>query len=121
LTVDETAAMLKVNPETIRRYIASGRLPAVRIGRRIRIRREAIETLAEPVHPKQASHMPDRNDGAPDSSVTRLTDAQVVDALAAIRQAARFRETLLDRHGGMLLPESWPLIREAREERASRL
>jgi len=35
LTVHETAAMLKVNPDTVRRYITSGRLPAVRIGRLI--------------------------------------------------------------------------------------
>jgi len=49
LTVRETAAMLKVNPMTIRRYIRAGRLPAVRVGRQIRIERAAAEALAEPV------------------------------------------------------------------------
>jgi len=30
LTVDEVAERVKVNPETVRRWIKSGRLPAVR-------------------------------------------------------------------------------------------
>ena len=51
LTVKETAAMLRVSPVTIRRHIASGRLPAVRIGRAIRIEREEVATLAKPVDP----------------------------------------------------------------------
>ena len=51
-TIQETAAMLKVSPMTIRRYIASGKLPAVRVGRRVRIRPEAIEQLVEPVAPE---------------------------------------------------------------------
>lgn len=49
LTVQETAAMLKVAPITVRRYIASGRLAAVKIGRGVRVRREAIEGLLTPV------------------------------------------------------------------------
>jgi excisionase family DNA binding protein len=51
LTVQETAKLLKLSPITIRRYIGSGRLPAVRIGRAIRVRREAVEELLEPVEP----------------------------------------------------------------------
>jgi len=49
LTVQETAQRLKVAPITIRRYIASGRLPAVRIGRQVRVRKEAIEGFIEPI------------------------------------------------------------------------
>jgi excisionase family DNA binding protein len=56
LTVQETADMLKVSPITIRRYIASGRLAAVRAGRSLRIRREAIEDFVTPVEP---NHHPD--------------------------------------------------------------
>ncbi len=49
LTVKETAALLKVSPLTVRRYIAGGRLPAVRMGRRLRIERRAVARLLAPV------------------------------------------------------------------------
>ncbi|MBA2449306.1 MAG: helix-turn-helix domain-containing protein [Chloroflexi bacterium] len=49
LTVQETARMLKVAPITIRRYIAGGRLPAVKVGRGLRVEREAVEQLIQPV------------------------------------------------------------------------
>jgi excisionase family DNA binding protein len=40
-----------VAPITIRRYIAAGRLPAVRVGRGVRVEREAVERFVEPVAP----------------------------------------------------------------------
>jgi excisionase family DNA binding protein len=49
LTVNETAQLLRVSPITVRRYIASGRLAAERVGRGIRVRREAIEAFITPV------------------------------------------------------------------------
>lgn len=52
LTVDETARLLKVNRITVRRFIASGRLPAVRVGRRVRIRADAVEAVLAPVAPR---------------------------------------------------------------------
>ena len=48
-TVDETARLLRVSPITIRRYIASGELEAVRVGRSVRVRREAIEHFMKPL------------------------------------------------------------------------
>ncbi len=51
LTVQETAALLKTSEGTVRRHLAAGRLPAVRVGRLIRIRREAVERFLEPVAP----------------------------------------------------------------------
>ena len=33
LTVDEVAQLLRVSPLTVRRHIASGRLPALKVGR----------------------------------------------------------------------------------------
>jgi excisionase family DNA binding protein len=47
LTVAETAAYLKVSPVTVRRYIKSKRLPCVRVGRNIRVRKEDVEALPE--------------------------------------------------------------------------
>lgn len=51
LTVQETAKIVRVAPITVRRYIAQGRLPAVRVGRRFRVRKEAVEQMAMPVVP----------------------------------------------------------------------
>lgn len=51
LTVQETAQILKVAPITVRRFIASGRLTAVRAGKRVRVNRESIEQLVSPIEP----------------------------------------------------------------------
>ena len=45
LTVAEIAELLKLNPQTLRNWIDQGQLPAVRIGRRVRIRRSDFERL----------------------------------------------------------------------------
>jgi excisionase family DNA binding protein len=47
LTVAEVASMLKLNQQTIRNWIDRGSLPAVYIGRRVRIRRADLEALLE--------------------------------------------------------------------------
>lgn len=49
LSIQEVAQITGLHKMTIRRYIRSGQLEAVRIGRRIRIRREALEKLLTPV------------------------------------------------------------------------
>jgi excisionase family DNA binding protein len=47
LTVAETAAVLKLNQQTVRNWIDAGTLPAIRIGRRVRIRRADFDRLIE--------------------------------------------------------------------------
>jgi excisionase family DNA binding protein len=48
LTVAEVAEMLKLNQQTVRNWIDQGSLPAVRLGRRVRIRRSDLDrVLAE--------------------------------------------------------------------------
>jgi excisionase family DNA binding protein len=42
LTVDEAAALLRVDRKTIHREIAAGRLPHIRLGRVIRIARAVL-------------------------------------------------------------------------------
>jgi excisionase family DNA binding protein len=54
-TVAETARLLRVSPITIRRYIASGELEAVRVGRGVRVHREAIERFVRPMELAAAS------------------------------------------------------------------
>ena len=58
MTVQETAAMLKVSPVTVRRYIASHRLPAVRLGKGVRVRKEDIENLPVPIESDLESARP---------------------------------------------------------------
>src|SRR5687767_5059243 len=52
LTVQETAEMLRVNPITVRRFIADGRLPAVKVGNGVRVQKAAVDQLLTPVAPK---------------------------------------------------------------------
>ncbi len=45
LTVDEVAQTLRLNPQTVRNWIDSGSLRAVRVGRRVRIRQSDLDEL----------------------------------------------------------------------------
>ena len=48
LTVADVAEMLKLNQQTVRNWIDQGSLPALKVGRRVRIRRSDLErVLAE--------------------------------------------------------------------------
>ncbi len=45
LTVAEVAGILKLNQQTVRNWIDHGTLPALRVGRRVRIRREDLKRI----------------------------------------------------------------------------
>lgn len=45
LTPQEAAAVAKVAPATVRRWIRDGRLPCHRAGRHLRVRRAELETM----------------------------------------------------------------------------
>jgi excisionase family DNA binding protein len=47
LTVAEVAETLKLNQQTVRNWIDQGSLPAIRVGRRVRIRRSDFDRLLE--------------------------------------------------------------------------
>jgi excisionase family DNA binding protein len=47
LTVADVAAVLKLNQQTVRNWIDQGSLPALHVGRRVRIRRSDFEALLE--------------------------------------------------------------------------
>src|SRR3982074_121827 len=47
LTVAEVAEMLKLNQQTVRNWIDQGSLPALRVGRRVRIKRSDFERVLE--------------------------------------------------------------------------
>ena len=45
ITPGEVAEIFKVTEKSVRNWIAGGKLPAIRIGRTIRVRREALEAV----------------------------------------------------------------------------
>jgi excisionase family DNA binding protein len=47
LTVADVAELLKLNQQTVRNWIDQGSLPALRVGRRVRIRRTDLDRLLE--------------------------------------------------------------------------
>ena len=47
LTVAEVAELLKLNQQTVRNWIDQGSLPALRVGRRVRIRQSDLDRLLE--------------------------------------------------------------------------
>ena len=47
LTVAEVAATLKLNQQTFRNWIDNGKLPALHVGRRVRVRRSDFDRLSE--------------------------------------------------------------------------
>ena len=47
LTVQEVADLLKLNQQTVRNWIDAGTLPAVHVGRRVRILRSDFDDLVE--------------------------------------------------------------------------
>lgn len=50
MSIQETADYLSVSTKTVRRYIADGRLKAVRLGTHlIRVERDSIEALMKPI------------------------------------------------------------------------
>ena len=55
LTVEEAARMLRISSVSVRRHVASGRLPAVRVGRSVRIDKDAVEQFAVPILPSEAN------------------------------------------------------------------
>ena len=59
-SIQGSAAYLKVGTSTLRRWIAEGRLPVVRLGRRVLIRRESLENLIqESESPTRIKHNPE--------------------------------------------------------------
>lgn len=51
-TIQEVAQMMRVSPMTIRRRIKEGELAAVRVGRKVRVPKQALDQLPKPIEPK---------------------------------------------------------------------
>jgi excisionase family DNA binding protein len=55
LTVAQVAAELQVTPQTVRNWIDHGTLPAVRIGRAFRLKREDVDAILDRASADSAS------------------------------------------------------------------
>lgn len=126
LTIQEVASLLKVNPITVRRQIAAGRLPAVKIGRHVRVKKEAVESLLSPIRPKLPGQPPatlqEQGGGRKELRPIvphLLTAAEKRRGLAALENLHRLQDELLKKTGGELVtPPSWELLDEARDQRS---
>ena len=130
LTTTEAAKLLKVSPVTIARWLKQGRLPAYRVGPRgVRIRRDDLAGLLKPVHAESTSTAVEVRDAITDvaidheliASIKPLGEAAQARLREAIERATEHRQRMLAKRGGQPLPPSWPLIREARDERSDQL
>lgn len=118
LTVAQAAALLQVDPSTIRRWIDQGRLPAYRVGtRQLRLRRADLDRLVVPD--------PRGSDEAAESSLevlrrelmTPLTPEERRRGLEILEEAQRKHAELVVRWGGPAEPSSAELLNEIRDER----
>ena len=116
VSVPEAAADLKVTSSTVRRWIASGDLPAYRVGkRRIVLKRSDIMTLIAParrhtdIGGSVAKHERQPN--------LALSDQDKARARAAVEAAKKLQAELLARRGGRQFPPSWELLNDVRDLR----
>ena len=73
-TLDEAAGLLKVHPQTLRRWIREGRMPARRFGKQYRVRPEDIELAAESVNPACSEEEGEKDDTFGHLSLAALSD-----------------------------------------------
>jgi excisionase family DNA binding protein len=66
LTVAEVAEMLKLNQQTVRNWIDQGSLPALRVGRRVRIKRSDFERVLAESYSARAGSAPANRGPSPE-------------------------------------------------------
>jgi excisionase family DNA binding protein len=95
LTIKEVAERLRVHEVTVRRYIAKGTVPAVKIGGGVRVRESDIKKVILPVG---------RGDGRSESDKERIKRA--IEMIYAVRSRSKPGK-----------PSAAELIRMVRDER----
>lgn len=107
LTVEEVASHLRLNHYSVRRHIRSGRLKAVRVGGRIRVRRQDIEAFLRPTVVQEK--------GTQGLSAQGGAHARLTEGL--IEELEQLQAAILEERVGRPLPPVESLVEELREER----
>jgi excisionase family DNA binding protein len=111
-TVAEVAQLIRVSKPTVWRWIASGRLPAVRRGpRAIRVRRADLYLLTQDVRPRRPMTRAELEPYIIHGGDPTRSPAEVMASIEATNKR------ILARRGGKPFDSSLPLIHEARRER----
>jgi len=100
LKIKEAAALLKMSPVTVSRWLKQGRLVGYHVGpRSIRLRRSDVEALLEPTKGE-------------------LTDEEVAQLEEASRRSDELSERIHQARGGKSMASSVDLIRAERDRRS---
>jgi DNA binding domain, excisionase family len=121
-TIAEAAALLKVSPSTVWRWIDQGKLSAYRVGdKKIRIEMREVASIVRPFgeSARRGGAMNKEAEGSAWISPTKSDQRE--DQLKVIESARRLQVKILARRKGRLLPESAVDIAAAREERTADL
>jgi len=119
ITALETARLLRVHISTVRRWIKQGKLPAYRVGGKgVRVRYGDVQKLIAPIGESQQKAR--RMDKAEPFAIRPLTEEEQQRAFAAIEGARKLQDEFRAKYGTMV-PESWELLNESREERTQQL
>lgn len=125
LTITEATRLLKVGRTTLHRWLKAGRLRAYQVGpKAVRIRRGDLQAVMRPVYGREVSDVTEREPGSSQTvqtTIRPLSDAEVHRGLAALKRSEEHTARMLAERGGTPFAPSWPLIREAREERAEQV
>lgn len=125
LTIAEATQFLKVGRTTLHRWLKAGRLRAYQVGpKAVRIRRGDLAALLTLTYGEGVSDVTEREPGAGHTlptAIRPLTDEEVARGRAALAASQAHIARMLAARGGAPFPPSWPLIREAREERERHL
>lgn len=120
VTIAEAAMLLKVSRITLHRWLKQGRLAAYHVGpRAVRIRRSDLAAVMTPIVRQEATRI--EGVESVQTMIRPWTDAEIRQGLEALERSQAHIDAMLASRRGKPLDESWPIIREAREERSRQI